>query len=1775
MKNHFIKYILLLVLVPLIIHWEFVPYFGPDSAFYWEAWSPNISIKTAITNTNASDNAFKWINNIVNEIDLIAIPTWSSNVWSDPKNKAATVIMNETMNLLYSDYYDYNITFWWWKNRPIFPLPPARRITSAQTTAYQIWWSKSTISNYWFTYKPIRDLPNNYYPSRWNIIWNWATCFSNDECIWFWWTEIISNNGVDRLVSSNDYFYYNGSIVETWQKNCDVMRRCVWTGCKTTCTINVTNWSWDTSSELAYGSSDCKNKNIRAGCIQCEKKMCGKLNPFGYENENGDYSYPFINSCPPPNKIMTAIPPDTSASCPNNYNCKVTRWFDPDGCSINCKYPTFDKYWMNLLKQQITGLIPRHYPRFREIDATIYMIWWWYFASGVNDWDIKKSTRYYANQVWEYNKGENLTCPTFLSTPGSLAKRNDPIDNISNKYLNWGKRWDHRDDLISNIAWSETIDLIKIWGNTRKIIRHGNTFKIHWQELPWSILWYRYFFNSQSYCTPDGNTCYYAISWWDRVANVSWVWKAMFEYPWNKADKSMTNNPNSDFLSDFHVWEIKKDWTGLNIRKMDEGDWIPTLLPNDQWRILHQVIMWSEDWNLKFSLYWWKIIEKIDAKWPVINPSGPNADCTLQETDPKWEWDGYNDYLQYAQCRWNNPYPLCDNHWNNIWAPFDPSIFISKDNVNVYTWDSGNENPKWEQYNFFAWKIEDDDIADDTYSEITQNQIKETSNELNMLLNDQHNLHTSLVHKWSWENHPYKCWWSECHENRWVVLNWKSSIPVQIKYKNDLDINLMPIQSFTQDNNLTFSWNFDFSNWSLAWKSFIWAVLKIDEENDSSPWFKPDLLNKIIDIKPSDKKLEFVQCLPWLDPDDDSWWFCSDIQVYTNPEDVPEDDWNHIDTSASCSANLNASKRNHNWKRVYRPSLVLNKNPEFVIKKEYGDEENYKKANFLISSDSSNYEEWSFFVNHKFEPWIHRVHIWIFAIDDSKTINEIITASQWAWFMWTLPTWKWTWHASRMWFISASELGLDDFSAAWPIPIYYRSFEFEFTIPEITNLWDWDPIEIASSNIHFNWKWVPANSQMFMYATGANSFVKLNDLAQNVPILANQWDDNAQDWIDADLVDETSEISKSPTLLVENSPMHLKIRPTRNLDDEFWEFSFKNIFNLQQDINQSISYTLAYTYIDKLWNIIWGPKKEFKIRAWNKVLLNHELINNTYYVSDSVKPFINGSYRKNKELRAKISMTNVSNPTYEETIIKTDKDWFFRTRPLTKLSEWETYKLEFRHEGQTVWEYKIQVTSSTRSKPEIINIDNNSNVHFKRPIIIWNAKAGSDIYLEVFTEDQEDQHLSNEKLKCEKENLFDEEESLSTNAKRYKCNKLWDTWSIVLFASWHVISDEYWNFSWQINKDLIKQKLWPNDDNINSINNYFIKAYYENSISYDLISFRFKSNEIESIPIEIINRSTKYYNTLFNTWSNTFEFPNNPKLQMLILWNWEIKMKWALWFEIPSNSILKLKTSANIYFASKWSKFIVPNSGQQKFLFEDITEDQLLETWAIIVSSSQWSEIKFSNANWVSVIVDPKTKIYKSKTWSQVWIIKFRSHLDFYTKDLTKLMQFNCNDLIDYIGTENDSEKNTDLCRDSVQTLIDDNISPSLISPLNWWVYHSQSWKHLFSWNAWPNTKIRFISWGNEKLWSTTTDNNWIFTFQIPDQYSHDDYIKSILIKVDNDETDSVSQEIFFMAKPRDTEYTDNVSKKPLIIEREFKYKSPHFNKSNKNYKTPVGWDLY
>jgi len=32
-----------------------------------------------------------------------------------------------------------------------------------------------------------------------------------------------------------------------------------------------------------------------------------------------------------------------------------------------------------------------------------------------------------------------------------------------------------------------------------------------------------------------------------------------------------------------------------------------------------------------------------------------------------------------------------------------------------------------------------------------------------------------------------------------------------------------------------------------------------------------------------------------------------------------------------------------------------------------------------------------------------------------------------------------------------------------------------------------------------------------MYATGANSFVKLNDLAQNVPILANQWDDNAQD----------------------------------------------------------------------------------------------------------------------------------------------------------------------------------------------------------------------------------------------------------------------------------------------------------------------------------------------------------------------------------------------------------------------------------------------------------------------------------------------------------------------------------------------------------------------------------------------------------------------------------------------------------------------------------------
>ena len=1760
-----------------MIHWagSSVPYFGPDSAFYADPWTiSGLTIKTAIANNWALENAFKWMD-IYDDIINLMKPkywpefVWESNVWEDPANAAATIV-KEWMDLLYSDYYDYHtIIFSWWINPPDFYI---NKITK-EPSSYIKWpiGFSSSPQTTWFK----TNLPKNSFPSRWDIIWAWATCFSKDECISFWWMRVeTGDDGIDRLKSSDNYFYYdnstNNKIVKTWQVPCNVMRQCDWPSCKTSC-ILPTDWWWFTQE---ITSPKCPN--FRARCEKCQNKKC-------YKDDDDGWWYCweilFSKSC---------------SSLPSNCTISVNQ---PLWCLTYCNKPTFSKYWMNLLKQHIPGLVERHHPRFRQIDGKIYMIWWFSFNVPNNNWNIKETNRGLINQVFEFNNVSlsPSNCPNF---PEKVPPNNieNPIDKIaSNGYLpnNLSKRWIYNDTLTPTSSLNIIVDLIKIWGDIKQIVMSGKKFKIGWYELPW-ISWNRYFFNSQSFC-PDDNTCYYSISWWNKTT--------IYENPKYKANKRMYSsnwipNPEADFLSDFHVWKIKKNWASLDIIKLDEDDWVPSSLPKGpkwnpwsdlksypQWRILHQVTMSVDKWEwgeleYKFSVYWWKVIDKVDMQWAPIKEDGENPDCTLKTSDDwEWEWDGYNDYLQYARCRWKNLYPMCNSEWTDVWAPFDPSLFLSDDNYNVYTWSNNNgedESPKWTQYNFFMWKIEDDDTNfTPNLNQIKVNSTKESINSIKgMLLDGSHTITTTLKREWSWENHPYRSWLRIRHEDKWVVLNWKSKIPLEVKYaknSDNLKINLMPIQSLKQDNNLTFSWNFDFSTWS--WKTFIWAVLKWDEGEDSwSFWFNPKLLNKIISVEPFDRTLQFVQCLPLNSSTYVDSLSCTDTN---NNESVAEyNSLNDLDEYSSCEPNLGASRRYHWWKRVYRPPIILNKNPSIFIKKESSEAE-YKIANFWISKDPGIdiNEKGNFIVERKFEPWVRRVHIWIFATDNPDTINTSITASQWAWFMWTMPTWRWTWHASRMWYIQPEELWLDNFDAAWPLTVYYRSFEFEFTVPKITNLWNkdisdlWnnDISDIPSENLIFNWAWVASGSQILIYWTWSSGIFRINDVLQNVPKLARKWSYfNPLGWLNSNLTENTSEKTFSPTLLLENSPMHLKIRPTKpGSETSFWDFSFKSIFPFE--IGKL--YTLAYTYIDELWNIIWWPKKEFRVWYSNKVILNHKLLGDILYETDSNKPFINWSYKKNKILRAVIS----EGVKFEEIVVQTDNNWFFRIKPETKLIFWKTYDIKFSSDNPSldVWKFKIKVAEV--NKPEIINLYNNSSLHYKRPIFIWNAEADTYISFEIFIEDQT---FSNEDIKCKEKKPWDFDGIL------YTCNDLWKMWDIEeIFASWTTLSDEYWNFSWQITKDLIEQKTWETN-NPNSINNYFIKAFYEGSDNYDLISFRYKNDEIKKLP-SIINTNSKYFSTDFDTKYNLFKFPAFPDLKVLILGEWEIMMKWTLWFRLASNSKLKLLSSGKLSYLSKWSSIISSGTGQQKFIFTDIVESQLLGTWTIIISSSQWSSLKFSNPlNSVKVKVSPKTEIYSS--WSLVWSIQFKSDMDFYTNDLVRLMQFNCKDTVFKYVNPIDVIKNKDLCKYYTSTTVNDDISPSVITPVQWWVYKIGDLKYKFSWNAWPNTKIRIRSGGNKILWSTTTDEQWRFTFWLPEQYIQTDTdffnSKSILIQIDNDETNSTTQVIKISAiipYNQNSKNPDSFADDLILWSWSFKDKDKLFNESVKNIKTPLSWDLY
>ena len=291
-----------------------------------------------------------------------------------------------------------------------------------------------------------------------------------------------------------------------------------------------------------------------------------------------------------------------------------------------------------------------------------------------------------------------------------------------------------------------------------------------------------------------------------------------------------------------------------------------------------------------------------------------------------------------------------------------------------------------------------------------------------------------------------------------------------------------------------------------------------------------------------------------------------------------------------------------------------------------------------------------------------------------------------------------------------------------------------------------------------------------------------------------------------------------------------------------------------------------------------------------------------------------------------------------------------------------------------------------------------------------------------------------------------------------------------------------------------------------------------------------------------------------------------------------------IWARIPSYWSITLKQDTNISLLSKWAIIIPPGSRQQKFLHGNIN-NEVLSWGTIIIWSWNWSDIRInSQSDNVTIKISPKFNFYLY-SWFEAKIL-FDKNINYNFKDINKLSQIKCSDVFNYLYQSREiSQTDKDTCTWATAWLFSSSQNPKIFTPINWTAYYAWSWKYLFSWNAWPNTKIRFKLDSNV-MWSTTTDNSWSYIFRIPDEFKNTNWnTQNHKIIIDNAENNSIFQEIYIKVKQYDVnEDPELIYKNALPIDYENMNKDRYFeeyweskkvyNKSWQNNKLPQGWTL-
>ena len=505
-------------------------------------------------------------------------------------------------------------------------------------------------------------------------------------------------------------------------------------------------------------------------------------------------------------------------------------------------------------------------------------------------------------------------------------------------------------------------------------------------------------------------------------------------------------------------------------------------------------------------------------------------------------------------------------------------------------------------------------------------------------------------------------------------------MPFRFIYYYNAIVKPQPIFTFTKNNELNFSGNFDFWN-----KRIIWIFGR--EEDDNFKWFNSknikDMLTveKNVDLVRKGLEIKFKKTPSfaiWNDFYADKTWL-----VYSET-----------------------------WMINYRESEIFKWSYNFLKEFPPG----HHKLHLVFFARNNDYDaDLTFRANMVYWFW-----------------------DWWRWAYWTLQgvSDEELNLDSRAFWLSP-DIKPDNYN------IYYYVVVYDFYVPEISNI-SWTDKVYWGLRPVIKWSWASAWSELIFYSwyskkisldkipPSYTSLVgyspRLNWLPENLPVF--DWDGGRS------LLSVTAKSTPLTHKIKAWNNWQFSFKSIINLTYLEWETLdvIKNhsiLKNYLTEDEQSV-YKISAQYLDDKWNLIWAIPIKFSLQSTSsKILFHHHLNKNWEFETDSVIPIIAWSYLWDKLIKVKHGEIS--------SFVRTNENWDFKI-PIKLWQIWESTNIRFYsygNESKLLWTLKI--LKKVKDYPEIISPISWEQFYSRYIPIQCNWKANSTVYFKLWIENSSEE----------------------------------------------------------------------------------------------------------------------------------------------------------------------------------------------------------------------------------------------------------------------------------------------------------------------------------------------------------------------------------------------------------------------------------------------------